>query len=347
MIDLNDSSTFKHLDPKNVLRSTELFLDQGIQVLEDFKDFTLPAEYSEVENIVFSGMGGSALGAQIVYHLYKNTLSLPFYVNNDYTLPNFANENTLVILSSYSGTTEEILASAQDALKRGCKVTALTTSGALAEVMSKNNKPFIQFDLRNNPSNQPRLGSGYTILGTLIILSASGLLKLDPSEVLEDIYAAKNNFDNSRSNAIEIAKNIVGYVPVIVASEFLNGCSHVMRNQINECSKSLAFNFPIPELNHHLMEGLKNPQDKKLKFIFIESNLYSEKNTKRMNITKDVVNKNKILYVSYAPRSTSNISQALETVSFGGLLSFYLAILYGIDPSPIPWVDYFKEKLKS
>lgn len=346
-MNLKDKASFANLDPKNVLGSTELFLDQCLQMLEDTKDFTLPSEYSNVENIVFSGMGGSALGAQVFYHLYKNELRVPFYINNDYTLPGFANEKTLVILSSYSGTTEETISSLSDAQKRGCKVLALTTGGELALKAQEANLPLIKFDPRNNPSNQPRLGSGYTIVGTLTALSKAGVLETNQEKILEDINSAKTAFSNTQQKAMEASESLLNHIPVIVASEFLTGAAHTMRNQFNECSKTFAAYFPIPELNHHLMEGLQYPKDKKMKFLFIESNLYSEKDKKRIELTKDVVSKNNIDTISFSPTSPTNLSQALETLSFGGLTSFYLAILYGIDPSPIPWVDYFKEKLAS
>jgi glucose/mannose-6-phosphate isomerase len=345
MADLSDFESFRHLDPKNVLASTELFLDQCLQMLQDTSDFILPDDYSNIDNVVFSGMGGSALGAQVFYHLYKNELSVPFYINNDYTLPEFANEKTLVILSSYSGTTEETISSLNDAVKRGCKVLALTTGGELALKMQESGFPLMKFDPKNNPSNQPRLGSGYTIIGTLT--AKAGVLKINQDKILADINAAKEAFPKTKEKAMEAANNLLNYIPVIVASEFLTGTAHTMRNQFNECSKTFAVYFPIPELNHHLMEGLQHPKDKKIMFLFVDSNLYSEKIQKRAQLTKEVVRKNSIESISFSPSTETNLSQALETLSFGGLTSFYLAISYGIDPSPIPWVDYFKEKLAS
>ncbi|OGE44618.1 hypothetical protein A3A45_02830 [Candidatus Daviesbacteria bacterium RIFCSPLOWO2_01_FULL_36_8] len=94
------------------------------------------------------------------------------------------------------------------------------------------------------------------------------------------------------------------------------------------------------------MEGLKNPPDKKIKTLFINSNLYSEKLTKRMEITKDVIEKNGLSYIEYNPQSKTKFLQMLEVLSFGGYLSYYLAMLYKQDPSVIPWVDYFKNELQ-
>ncbi|MBI2032217.1 MAG: hypothetical protein HYT09_01075 [Candidatus Levybacteria bacterium] len=93
------------------------------------------------------------------------------------------------------------------------------------------------------------------------------------------------------------------------------------------------------------MEGLKYPKDKKLKILFLESNLYSPIHSKRIKLTQDVVSKNQIEFISFQPQGSTKLSQVLNTLSFGGYLTLYLGLLYGQDPSLIPWVDYFKEQL--
>lgn len=346
MTDLNNLEEIKKLDPKNVLGSTELLVKQCEQILEDSKSFSLPDSYKDIKNIVFSGMGGSALGAQVVYHLYKNELSVPFYINNDYTLPGFVNENTLVILSSYSGTTEETISSANDAISKKCKTVAITTGGELSEIMNSNRLPVFMFNPKNNPCGQPRLGTGYSVFGTIAILSKAGVLKINENELLSSIASVKEYNEMIRTEAIKLANNLKNRIPVIFSGEFLVGASHVLRNQFNETSKNFSTYSPLPELNHHLLEGLKNPLDKNLTVLFLESDLYSDKIKKRIQLTKDVVEKNQIPYLSYKAGSPDALGQAIEVLSLGGYLTFYLSILYNQDPSLIPWVDYFKEQLK-
>ena len=346
MNDLKNLEKIKKLDPKNVLGSTEMLVAQCEQILGDVKSFSLPREYSKVKNIIFSGMGGSALGAQVVYHLYKDALSLPFYINNDYSLPGFADENTLVILSSYSGTTEETIASAKEAMSRKCKITAITTGGQLSDIMTSNNLPFLKFDPKNNPCGQPRLGTGYSVFGTIALLSKTGFLNVNEKSLLNSIAPVREYKEMIRDEGIRLAQNLKNRIPVIFSAEFLVGASHVLRNQFNETSKNFSTYSPLPELNHHLMEGLKNPKDKNLTVLFLESELYSDKLKKRINLTKDVVEKNQIPYLSYKTGSPDKLGQAMEVLSLGGFLTFYLSILYDQDPSLIPWVDYFKEQLK-
>lgn len=344
MIDLNDLEEIKKLDPKNVYGSTELILDQCSQIWEDSKSITFPNEYSNIKNIVFSGMGGSGLGAQVVYHLFKNELRVPFYINNDYHLPGFADENTLVVLSSYSGTTEETLASANEAIERKCKITGLTTGGELSKILERQNVPYVKINPINNPAGQPRLGSGYTIFGLISMFSKIKIIEIQEN-VLTTIDSAKKLKENSKKIAQDLAKNFEGTIPVIFASEFLVGNAHVIRNQMNETAKTFSSYSPIPELNHHLMEGLKNPKNKNLAILFLDSDLYPEIIKKRIRLTKDVVSKNGVPYFEYEAIGDTKLSQALNVLSFGGYLTLYLALLYGLDPSLIPWVDFFKENL--
>ena len=345
MNDLNNLDKIKNLDPKNVLVSTGLLLEQCSQILIDAKPLSFPNEYLDIKNIVFSGMGGSALGAQIVYNLYKKQLSLPFYINNDYNLPGFVDENTLVILSSYSGTTEETLSSAKDAIDKKCKITAITTGGDLAKLMEDKNFPYLKFEPKNNPSGQPRLGIGYSVFGTIILLSKLGVLGVNNNDLTKAIESIRQTRNKIEEDAKLLSKSLQNTIPVIFASEFLIGNAHVLRNQFNETAKTFSTYSPLPELNHHLMEGLKNPPEKNLKILFLESDLYSEKLKNRIQLTKDVVLKNNLSYESYKALENSALSQVLEILLLGGYLTFYLAILYDQDPSVIPWVDYFKKEL--
>ena len=148
--------------------------------------------------------------------------------------------------------------------------------------------------------------------------------------------------------AKSIALKIKDTIPILVASEHLLGSAHSFKNQINETAKSFSSLFDIPELNHHLMEGLKYPAKAKelLNFLFIESNLYSPNVVKRYPITMDVVEKNSINYLKYTATLETKLMQAFEIMILGSFVSFYLALLNGADPKSIPWVDYFKEKLK-
>jgi len=343
MIDLTNLEEIKKLDPKDVYGSTEMFPSQCEQTWNE--DIKFDYDYKSIQNIILCGMGGSAYGGYVAQCLFKDELSVPIYSNNDYTLPAFANEKTLVILSSYSGGTEEILTCGEEAKNKNLKIVGITTGGKLSEFLKNNNYPSLVFEPKFNPSGQPRLATGYMVLGFMVILKRLGIIQINDGEFIKSLEELRSAINYIKEKSIFIAKSLTGYIPLVFCAEFLYGNAHILRNQFNETSKSFSSFEDIPELNHHLMEGLKNPLDKKIKIIFITSDLYSGIIKKRFDLTKDVIGKNNIEFLEYKPQGFTKISQILNTLAFGGYLSLYLALLYGQDPSLIPWVDYFKEKL--
>ncbi len=317
-------------------------------VSEQFKstlsyDAALPASCKEVKNVVLCGMGGSALAGHILQAL--NISSAPFCFYNGYEIPAHTGSDTLFIASSYSGNTEEVLASAEAAKKRGAKIAGFASGGALAEWLLKNELPLMQFDEKLNPSGQPRYGLGYALGALFNIFIKLGILNLKITDVMAVISKIK---EPKAADAARLAEELKGYAPIVVASGFLEGNAHVLVNQINETCKTFSEWHSIPELNHHLMEGLKRPAgNKHLKFLFIESNLYSKAVSARIKITQDVVQKNKISYSICKTNGKTELEQVLNFLTFGGLVGLILSMEYGENPTAIPWVDYFKKQLRS
>lgn len=158
---------------------------------------------------------------------------------------------------------------------------------------------------------------------------------------------SKLSFDTLENRAKQMATKLQNRGVLIFASEHLDGNAHTMSNQINESAKQFAVSFAIPEMNHHLMEGLTFPKSnhRVLAGLFLESTLYHPRVQVRYPITREVFQKQHIPSFSWLPKSATRLDQALETLSFGSFLSFYLAMLNHLDPSTIKWVDYFKRKL--
>ena len=303
----------------------------------------LSSNFKKINNIVLSGMGGSALGAHIVRALDICQVSFSFY--NGYMPPAYVGKNTLFIASSYSGNTEEVLASLDEAERRGAKIIIISAGGALENRAKLNKYPFIKFDSKYNPSDQPRYGLGYALGALFNILILLKLTKLKQSQVIRQIKKVKP----VNLNKAEIfAKKIKGISPIIVASEFLEGNAHILTNQLNETCKVNANYHTIPELNHHLLEGLKRPSINKsyLKFLFIDSDLYSKRVKERYKITKQVVKKNGIELCSFKIEGKGRLEQVVNVLAMGSMISLLLAIMYKEDPKAIPFVDYFKANLK-
>ncbi len=331
------------LDPKDVLGSTGMLADQCKQIWTEAKKIEFPPDYQDFQNVLLCGMGGSAYGGYIISSLFKDSLKAPIISDNDYQLPGFVSEKSLIFLSSYSGSTEEVLSCAAAAQEKNLKITGITGGGKLMELFK--NFPGLVFDPKFNPSGQPRLGTGYMVIGTMAILNRLGILSVSDAEVDQAISELEANSEDIKSKAKALAEKMKDFMQVLMAAEFLSGNAHIMRNQFNETSKSFSTFSLLPELNHHLLEGLKNPAGKKLFVLFVTSDFYSDKLKKRVELTKDVVGKNEVIFDEYKPQGSSKLSQMLNVLSFGGYVSLYLAFSYGLDPSLIPWVEYFKEQL--
>ena len=342
MIDLNDLDAIKQLDPKDVYGSTGMFVDQCQDIVDSYYGRT--GSVSGIQNLVISGMGGSAYGAHVAQSLYASELKVPLVPVSDYHLPGFVDSNTLVLATSYSGTTEEVVSTVEEAKSKGARLAALTSGGTLGQLV-KDGAPGIAFDPRLNPSGQPRLGTGYIITGTLVILNDLGLISVSSDDLNRAIGEVRAAHEQIKQTAQSLAKELEGWIPVTFAAQHLVGNAHIIRNQFTETSKSFSAYEDVPELNHHLMEGLKNPADKKLKALLITSNLYEAKHQRRMELTADVVGQNGMPHIEYAAGGTTRLAQVLNVLAFGGYLTLYLGLIYGQDPSLIPWVDYFKAKL--
>lgn len=354
MQSLDSLDEIKKLDKGGVLSSIEKITAQIKQAWSEVKDGEVPASCVLAKNVIVSGMGGSALGGRIVDSLLAERARVPIEVVTEYSLPNYVNKDSLVILSSYSGNTEETLAAAKEALNRGAMVFGVTTGGKLADFLKEEGASGYIYEPRENPSNKPRMGLGYSITSVLAVLSKCEFINLLDSEIEEAMAEAEKFISDYGIHAPEsqnvaklLAKKLKGKVPVIIASEHLVGISHAFKNELNENAKVFSLIFDIPELNHHLMEGLRNPYEIKgvLHFLFIESQHYSKRVKARYPLTREVVEKNDIGTEIYQTRGSKKISEIFEILILSSYVSFYLAMLYGLDPTPIPWVDFFKTEL--
>jgi len=354
MVNLDSIHEIKKIDLENVLGSIMELPKQCEDAWENAKNIVVPESYRDVSNIIMSGMGGSGLGARIIESVYHDQLKYPLIRINNYNLPKFADHHSLVICSSYSGETEETISTAKEAIERNCKWMAIGTGKSLIDLAKEKSVPYYKIEPKYNPSNQPRMAIGYSVIGQLILASKAGLFTLEHEDIKYAVAAMKDvilknsqNVHESENDAKKLAIKLVGKNIFYVSSGHLIGATHTVNNQLNENTKAFSTDFQIPELNHHLMEGLIHPVENqnRLFFIFANSPLYSERIKKRMDITKEVIGKNNIEYFEYKVSSPTYLSQSFELIQFGAFVNFYLAMLYDQNPSPIPWVDYFKEQL--
>ena len=351
---LDNKEAIKAIDPSGALTSAESLADQIQQVWDEREQIKFPEQHPEIKQVVVAGMGGSALGADFVKALFKSKLKVPLIINNDYSLPAFVDQHSLVILSSYSGNTEEVLACAKEAQTKQAQIAVISAGGQLTKLAQNNNYPRFIIEAKHNPSGQPRMAVGYSIMAFISLLKAAQLLDFNEQQLAEVIAVVNKT---SEACALDLPQEdnkakLLAYLslerrPILVGAEFLSGALHVATNQFNENAKIFADYKLLPELNHHLLEGLAFPKSNPLNhfFIFFQSGLYNERNQKRLELTRQLLNKKELENIVVELSSESQLTQAFELITLATFANLYLAFLEQIDPCPIPSVDWFKEQL--
>ena len=349
---LDSRDQIKKIDKSNLLGSVESLPEQIRDAWEQTNELDFPSSYPNVKNIIVSGMGGSSLGALVIKRLYKDELTLPIEIYPHYHLPGYVSSESLVILSSYSGSTEETLAAAEQAKAAGAKIAVITGGGQLAEMAKSNNWPIYLINARYNPCNQPRMAIGYAVFGMLSMFNKMGLINLSQEEVLNVVDNLSEMVKNLGPDGGDDRAKLMAYSSfdkhiIFVGAEHLIGAAHVFNNQVNENAKALTSEWHLPEFNHHYMEALSFPKLAKetTVFFFFNSALYHERVQKRVLLTKNLVEQKGYETQIFLATSKTKLEQVFEVILLGEFVAAYLPVLYGIDPSSIPNVDWFKSEM--
>lgn len=356
-MNLDNIQDIKKFDNSLVAESIEALPLQIKQVLSEASKIKIPTNYKKITNIVVAGMGGSNLGAEIIRSVFSDQIKVPITIVADYTVPASVNKDTLYVLSSYSGTTEEPMSTYAEVKKRKAKIIAITAhsdKNPLEKLMIKENIPGYVFEHTQNPCNQPRLGLGYAIFGMITLLNKAGVFKISDKEI-KQVIAKLEKWNKNLNTASKLNRNIakktatklIGKEPILVGSEFLHGNLHALRNQFCETSKNFASYLILPDLNHFAMEGLAHPLSNKKDFVFLffDSKLDHPRIQKRSQLTKQVVKKNKIQVLDFQLQGETKLEQAFELLQFGTWITYYLGLLNEVKPGQVPFVDWFKKQL--
>jgi len=312
--------------------------------------FDLPPEYSNVNKVVISGMGGSAIGGDLVGSLAASEAKLPILTCRDYNLPAFIDAETLVIASSYSGMTEETLSSFEQALETETKKLVITTGGKLKTMAEKRNIPVFTFDYRA----QPRAALPFSFLPILGFLQKLGFINDKSADVVETVHTLERLSQkinegvlSSQNPAKQLAQRLYGHLPVIYGAGIVSEVAHRWKTQFNENSKAWAFYEVFPELNHNAVVGYQFPPElaSKIVVVLLRSNLLQQRILARYRVTCQLLEQSRVNYQIVDGDGTSPLSQIMSLVLFGDYVSYYLAMLYKIDPSQVKAIDYLKEQL--
>lgn len=351
MNNLDDFKLFYQLDTQNMLgeinglsAQLELAWDLGNQ-------YPLP-EVRDIRQVVVAGMGGSAIGADLLGAYYESIGRVPYFVLRDYTLPTWAkSKNTLVIASSHSGNTEETLSVVEQAMEADCSVAAVCTGGKLAELAEANRIPLWRFQ----HAGQPRAAVGYSFGLLLAMLSRLGLLP-DPTSELEDAIQQMRMQQRSLLADVPVvsnpAKRLAGQLinrwVVVMGSGILAPVARRWKGQISEVAKAWAqFEF-LPEADHNTLAGIENPEAllSQTMVIFLRASLDHPQNILRSDLTRQTFLLAGLGTDYFEAKGQTRLAQMWTTLHFGDYVSYYLAMAYGVDPTPVPALESFKIALK-
>ena len=342
MIDLKK---LKKLDVSDCYGSTQNLSKQILQVIEDTKKIKFPNSYRGADLVALSGMGGSIYAGHVIRSLLGENLSCPMAIINGYRIPNYVLRDTFFMSISYSGNTEETVAATLAAIKNNDAVTAVTDGGQIQKIMEEHKLPFYKFDPIYNQCKAPRIGLGYTIFGPIMILANLGYLKINTKDITNAVAYLEKSDKYIQEKAYKDMKKLKGHILRYIGTDHLKGVMHIAQNQINETAKTISSFQSIPELNHHMLEGLQFPKNNKLMCVIYNSCLSHERNLKRVKITKDVFKKLKVPYIDVNFEVKDKYEEFLSYLSYGSYLSLFLGIENGVNPTTNPWVDYFKKEM--
>jgi len=307
--------------------------------------------YPKPKNIVVAGMGGSAIGGDLLKDWAKNQLEVPFEVNRDYELPEYCGENTLVVATSYSGDTEETLSAFLDALQRKCMVFCVSSGGALIENARRLGIPYLQV-----PSGMPpRAALPYMFVPLLVYMEKARLVKgalkeLAEATALLEKVAAENAPEKPtvENYAKALALNIGQTSPVIYGFGFYRAVATRYKQQFNENSKVPAKWEVLSELNHNETVGWERAGAlaKNFAAIFLRDSEEPTAIHSRIEITEELVEQAGAGVLEVRAQGKSRLARMLSTILVGDYTSVYLAALRSVDPTPVKSVNYLKDTLK-
>jgi glucose/mannose-6-phosphate isomerase len=348
--DLDNSHLFRETDPQDMLARISELPQQCRDAWANAQSLQLPAKYRQAEAVVILGMGGSAIGGDLLRTLLRSECPVPIIVNRDYTIPAFVNERTLAIASSYSGNTEETLAALKAAQQAGAMLLAITTGGKLAARARELNVPLLTFDYRA----QPRAALGHSIVALIGIVGRLGLVS-DKEADLDEAVAVMESWQKEINEAVPLAENLAKklavklheHLSVVYGAGHLSEVARRWKGQFNENAKAWAFFEQLPEMNHNALAGVEFPAylSEKIVAVMLTSSLNHPRTRVRFQITQEVLSQRGVFCEVVEARGSSPLAQMLSAIHFGDYVSFYLAMLYGVDPTSLEVVDYLKERL--
>lgn len=351
-MNLDDHHSFAALDPQNMLGHIDGLPAQLQSAWELGQEQSLP-EWEGIERVVIAGMGGSAIGADLLAAYVEDKCPLPLVVHRDYELPAWASgPNTLVIAASHSGNTEETLTSFRRALENGCRCLSLTTGGKLAQATREAGMHLWTFE----HSGQPRAAVGYSFGLLLALFSRLNFIPDPHAEVMEAVHAMREQQEMIRADvpavhnpAKRMAGQLVGRWVTVFGSGLLNPVARRWKGQISEIAKAWAqFEF-LPEADHNTLAGTVHPEEvlRRTTAIFLRCPADHPRNRQRLELTRKTFMLEGISTDFQDGKGETPLGQQWTTLHFGDYSAYYLAMIYQVDPTPVDALIGLKKELQA
>jgi glucose/mannose-6-phosphate isomerase len=313
-------------------------MQQAISIGEQAK---LTAASQPIRNVLVTGLGGSGIGGTIISQITEKEIKVPMLVNKDYFLPAWVDEHTLVIVSSYSGNTEETLQALDSAISKKAKIVCVTSGGKIADIAAEKN-----FDCIHIPGGMPpRSCLGYSGIQLFYILHFHQLIG---DAFHKDLRAAVSLLDEYeeeiKTESRKLAAKMIGKTPVIYCEARYEGVAVRFRQQINENSKMLCWHHVLPEMNHNELVGWTEPHDDIFVIQMRSADDYF-RTQRRMEICREVISAFTPHYHELSSRGDTQLQRSFYLIHFCDWLSWHIADLKQIDATEVRVIDRLKNEL--
>ena len=323
---------------KRLIEQFTYQIEEGIKISQNT---TLAPISNPIHNIVIAGLGGSGIGGTIVQDLLFHESKLPITVIKDYFVPAFVNENTLYIVCSYSGNTEETLEGLQVAQAQKANIVAITSGGTLENIAQQHHFPYVLIPA----GNPPRASLMYSLTQLLFIVHHYGILKENPTTTLQKAVTLLRKEETAiLEETQKVASLLADRIPVLYVGAGYEGVTIRMRQQINENSKMLAWHAVIPEMNHNELVGWTEKQSN-LAVLFLRNEEDYYRTLSRMDFCKQLIDSHCDTVLDIYSKGDTVLERTLYWVYWGDWLSWFLSEQKQVDAMSVNIINKLKENL--
>ncbi|RYE24488.1 MAG: bifunctional phosphoglucose/phosphomannose isomerase [Sphingobacteriales bacterium] len=323
---------------KELIADFPIQLEEALIIGQNYKFISAKKEF---KNVILTGLGGSGIGGSIIQNYVFDKLAIPFVVNKDYFMPSFVGEDSLVLVSSYSGNTEETVAALQQAIKAKATVVCVTSGGKIAELAKKKNLDCVLL-----PAGMPpRACVGYSMTQVLYALSHFGLIKDSfVKDIKTSIKTLKADTKDIQKKAKKVAQKLNDKMPIIYASADYEGIAVRFRQQLNENSKMLCWHNVIPEMNHNELVGWRDKDAHNAVVILRNEDDYERVQT-RIEINKKIIKKYTPNIIEIYSQGKSYWERIFYFIHLTDWVSVDLADMRNQNATEVKVIDFLKGEL--